>query len=256
MRPHLGAGVPHHVDHLAHRAVAAVLAAGGDVLVDVLDGAGGRSRGRGRAARRSRSPWSLAQPESAPSSFAASSPTLPGRPRVRPLGAARAVGLVSAMRPSCSNRNRTCSSPVLHPGAGHPCRASPAGRVSSRRYDPTVTTSSSPLPGQVDVRRGRRTAGASRSTAPVPVRVIRNGPSPSGTASGSSPSYSRRGEAGAARRRRPARRAGTPSATPAARRTTRRPRPAPRPAPRTQPARQSSAPSAGNTRLATTPSTR
>ena len=37
VRAHLGAGLAHDVDDLAHRAVPAVLAAGGDVPVDVVE---------------------------------------------------------------------------------------------------------------------------------------------------------------------------------------------------------------------------
>ena len=84
-----------------------------------------------------------------------------------------------------------------------------------------------------------------RSTAPVSVRVIVNGPSPSGAASGSSPSYSRGGEGG--------QRVGTDGLAGAVRRapdrdrrrTTRPPRPARRAAPPPSRPATSSAPAVG-----------
>ena len=133
VRAHLRAGLPHDVDHLADRAVAALLAAGREVLVDVVRR--GRatwpaSRGRRRSAR---CRWSAR----------------PVRERAEQLGgllADAADGLVRAVGPSGSSErrrarraslgrstNRTCSAPSSTRAPATECRASAAGSASSRR---------------------------------------------------------------------------------------------------------------------------
>ena len=126
--------------------------AGGEVLVDLADRRRGLVREPAAGPGRGRSPWSRAQPESAPRSLAASSETLPtgssGSPRDR-----RWLAHVVLLRRSSrldlgtapAARRRSTRAPATR------CRARPAGRVRSRRYDPTVTTSSSPLRGEVDL---------------------------------------------------------------------------------------------------------
>ena len=124
----------------------------------------------------------------------------PPRRRCRPAPARRSPGARSG-RPLRRSRLFLLLEPepylqraVLDPGAATVCRASAAGSASRRRYEPTVTTSSSPCG------RGRRPASArtaARSAARRrSVRVMVMGPSPVGYGERVGPVVRRLGEAG------------------------------------------------------------
>ncbi len=87
---------------------------------------------------------------------------------------------------SDSGRNRTCRAPSSTLAPATTCLARAAGRAISLRYEPTVTTSSSPCRAR-SMSDLATNGSAIRSTAPVEVREMVIGPCPVGAANGSSP---------------------------------------------------------------------
>ena len=171
----------------------------------------------------------------------------------RLVGVARVVGAAhgSARRaPGCARpgpANRDLQLALAPPGRRPPgAGPGPAGSVRSRRYDPTVTTSSSPLRARSTS--ARVTSGsARRSTRPGAVRVDpERARRPSGTASGSAPSYTL-ARPGRAAPSTPDRLGGPVDRAPQRQPGERlgRPRPSTSSWATTQPARQSSAPLGG-----------
>ena len=97
-------------------------------------------------------------------------------------------------RRAARSTNRTRSTPSSTRAPATRSRARPAGRVSRRRYGPTVTTSSSPLRARSTW--SRLTNGSARRStrAGAAAGTTSNGPSPAGAASGSVAAVESRGE--------------------------------------------------------------
>ena len=244
---HLRAGAPDRRDHLAHRAVAAVLAAGRDVLVDVGDVGRGARPPPARSPRRTR--------------CRLLGPVLQGLEQLGGLLADTADGLVVAVRrPASIGPSVTPARPEPDPQRAVvdartrdrvPAQARRAARaaVGRNRRSPrarlrVVARSMSDLAtnGSAMPQHGARPGAGDRHRAAPPsaARAGRRRRTP--------PRRSRR-----APRRRPAPRPVRRTATPAARRTTARPPRAPRPAPRPSRRATRRRPRSGKTRLATDP---
>ena len=125
---------------------------------------------------------SRAQSERAPKSRTASSARLPTCSSGPGPGVSSSGGSLTASSPGRRpgpSSNLTCSSPCSTRAPATRCRAMPEGSVRRRRYDPTVTTSSSPLPREVDLgpgdERQRQSQHGARAVPGQPERPVAAG---------------------------------------------------------------------------------